>query len=159
MDSIGWTDREPSAVLGKTAIDLLFAWTEIQFSSGGSVICEMNFHARLDPPRFASLGSRFPCRFVQVHCSAPNSLLIERYRERAMSREMHPGHFDGSIEVQDSFANGLVRGDWAPLNMPGRLFRIDPLKLDYTRFMTDVASAISGNGQDTDRATDSFDPI
>jgi hypothetical protein len=76
-----------------------------------------------------------------------------------MSRERHPGHFDGSIEVQDSFANGLVRGDWAPLNMPGRLFRIDPLKLDYTRFMTDVASAISGNGQDTDRATDSFDPI
>src|SRR6185436_20234673 len=83
---------------------------------GASVILEGNFARGSDlERRLAAL----PARFVQIHCSAPLELLVERYE----SRERHPGHVDGERIAGLREAVETQRHD--PLDLPGETIRID----------------------------------
>jgi hypothetical protein len=60
-----------------------------------------------------------PARFVQVHCSAPLEVLLERYA----SRERHPGHVDS--QRIDALREAVETGRHDPLDLPGEIIRID----------------------------------
>jgi|TARA_Y100000310_G_scaffold257703_2_gene265847 hypothetical protein len=142
MDNLAWTDRASSMALGKAAIDLLFRWIAVEIAAKRSLIAEMNFHAHLDPPKFVALRKRMPCRFVQVHCTAPKDVLIERYQTRAASGARHPGHFDDATEVQGSIVERLDQGEWAPLQIAGPLIHGDPAVWDFDRILSELRTAI-----------------
>jgi hypothetical protein len=76
---------------------------------------EANF-ARVDV--FAGLPD---ARIVQVHVSASPAVLRTRLLERDTHR--HPVHYDR--EAADEVAARAAAGEWDPLDLPGKLVRID----------------------------------
>jgi hypothetical protein len=56
---------------------------------------------------------------VQVHCSAPLEVLLERYGER----ERHPGHVDA--KRIDALQEAVESGRHDPLDLPGETIRLD----------------------------------
>src|SRR5579862_3139246 len=87
FDELGVGDLAWSARLGAATYVVLEALVEESVLAGASLVLEGNFvrGSRLET-RLAAL----PARFVQIHCSAPLELLVERYA----ARERHPGHVD-----------------------------------------------------------------
>jgi predicted kinase len=122
-DSLGVGDVEWSGRLGVAAYGLILALGRVMLESGVSLIAEANFfpdHAR----SFEALPAH---RLVQIHCSAPLDVLLERYA----GRERHAGHHDADkiAELPARFESGAH----APLKLDGELIELDtaqPVSLD-----------------------------
>jgi hypothetical protein len=104
--------------------DLLFLIAQRELAVGRSLALEGNFVRGQAERQFSVLPSHHQ---LQVHCSAPEKVLIARYR----SRERHPGHLDESItkEIVAAIRDGRHR----PLDIGGELVEIDtsePFDLD-----------------------------
>jgi predicted kinase len=116
FDSLGTGDRAWSKRLGEAAWLVLFHVVEAAVEGGASLVVEGNFEHAYAEPRFASLP---PFRPIQVYCSAPEGVLIERYSERADRGDRHPGHVDD--DVQRELADSLASDRWRPLELDGPL--------------------------------------
>ena len=114
-DTLGAVDVDSSGRLGNAAYGLIFALARASIASGVSLVVEANFFAD-----HASVFDALPsCRVLQIHCSAPLEVLLERYA----SRKRHPGHHDA-----DKIALLPVRhatGAHEPLNLKGELIELD----------------------------------
>ena len=114
---LAWSQR-----LGEATYIAMLGVAEESVAAGASLVLEANF-IRGGESRLAAL----PARFVQVHCSAPLEVLVERYG----SRERHPGHVDS--ERIDALRDAVETGRHDPLDLPGETIRIDttqPVDLD-----------------------------
>ena len=116
FDGLGAGDLEWSQRLGVGTYEVLTALVEESVKAGASVVLEGNFVRGSDLERRLAV---LPARFVQIHCSAPLELLLERYR----SRERHPGHVDG--ERIDGVREAVESHRHDPLELPGETIRID----------------------------------
>jgi predicted kinase len=116
FDELGVGDRDWSRKLGRAVFALLLHAAAVELRAGRSLVLEANFAAGESESRFAELP---PHRLVQVHCSAPAELLLERFRQRAR----HPGHLDTSM-VAD-VARAIADGRHMPLALPGELIALD----------------------------------
>jgi predicted kinase len=114
FDGLGTGDLAWSQQLGEATYLAMLAIAEESVAAGSNVVLEANF-IRGGESRLAAL----PARFVQVHCSAPLEVLVERYA----SRERHPGHVDS--ERIDALRDAVETGRHQPLDLPGELIRID----------------------------------
>jgi predicted kinase len=116
FDGLGAGDLEWSQRLGEATYLVLGALVDESVRGGASLILEGNFVGGGElEERLAAL----PARFVQVHCSAPIELLVERYA----SRERHPGHVDA--ERIDALREAVETGRHDPLHLPGETIRIE----------------------------------
>ncbi len=116
FDALGSGDLEWSRRLGEGTYSVLAALVEESIAAGASVVLEGNFVRGSElETRLAAL----PARFVQIHCSAPLELLLERYT----SRERHPGHVDA--ERISALEDAVSSGRHDPLDLPGETIRID----------------------------------
>jgi predicted kinase len=114
FDGLGTGDLAWSQQLGEATYLAMLALAEESVAAGSNLVVEANF-VRGGESRLAAL----PARFVQVHCSAPLEVLVERYA----SRERHPGHVDS--ERIDALRDAVETGRHEPLDLPGELIRID----------------------------------
>lgn len=125
FDALGAGNRDWSQRLGEASWQVLFHVLEATLNGGASLVIEGNFEPDYAQARFASLP---PFRTVQVYCSAPDEVLLERFRERAESGERHPGHVDDVVESE--LEEALAGGRWRPLDLDGPLveagLEIDP---------------------------------
>jgi glucokinase len=96
--------------------DLLYLVAERELAAGRSLALEANFTRGKAEPRFAALP---PHRLVQVWCSAPPEVLLERYR----ARQRHPGHRDA--ELVGEVAAAIRDGRHGPLDLPGDVFEVE----------------------------------
>ncbi len=105
FDSLGTGDPEWSRGLGRAAVALLFVVIGRELAAGRSLVVEANLVAGEAEPALAALQ---PHRAVQVHCSAPEEVLMGRYAARA---GRHPGHDDANRaeEVRASIRSGRHR--------------------------------------------------
>jgi predicted kinase len=116
FDALGSGDLEWSQRLGVGTYEVLSALVEESVDVGASLVLEGNFVRGSElEARLASL----PACFVQIHCSAPLDLLLERYA----SRERHPGHVDS--ERIDALRGAVETGRHDPLELPGKTIRVD----------------------------------
>jgi predicted kinase len=116
FDALGSGDLEWSQRLGVGTYEILSALVEESVDVGASLVLEGNFVRGSElEARLAAL----PARFVQIHCSAPLGLLLERYA----SRERHPGHVDS--ERIDALRDAVETGRHDPLELPGETIRVD----------------------------------
>lgn len=116
FEGLGTGDLAWSQRLGVGTFEVLAALVEESVAAGASLILEGNFARGSDlERRLAAL----PARFVQIHCTAPLELLIERYESRAR----HPGHVDG--ERIDGLREAVESRRHDPLDLPGETIRID----------------------------------
>lgn len=116
LDGLGTGELEWSQRLGAATYEVLAALVEESVAAGASVVLEGNFVRGSDLERRLAV---LPARFVQIHCSAPLGLLLERYG----SRERHRGHVDSERIEGLREAVGSHRHD--PLDLPGETIRID----------------------------------
>ncbi len=133
-ETIGTGDVGFSGRLGGAAYALVFAGAARVLRAGQPVIAEANFFRGSAEPELAALPSH---RLVQVHCSAPLDLLVERYRSRAR----HPGHNDG--DKIDELAARLASGAHDPLDLDGELIELDTsAPVDADALVAHVESAL-----------------
>jgi len=114
FDGLGTADLAWSQRLGEATYLAMLALAEESVAAGASLVLEANF-IRGGEARLAAL----PARFVQVHCTAPLEVLVERYA----SRERHPGHIDA--ERIDALRDAVETGRHEPLDLQGETIRID----------------------------------
>lgn len=115
-ETLGAGDSEWSSRLGGAAFALLFDHAAALLEAGRSAIVEANFFRGGAEPEFAALPAH---RVVQIHCSAPLELLVERYT----SRRRHHGHHDD--EKVHLLRERFDRGAHEPLDLAGDLIRVD----------------------------------
>jgi len=116
FEGLGTGDLEWSQRLGAGTYEVLAALVEEFVNAGASVVLEGNFVRGSDlERRLATL----PARFVQIHCSAPLEVLLERYGSRAR----HAGHVDG--ERMDAVREAVASHRHDPLDLPGETIPID----------------------------------
>ncbi len=113
-DGLGGEGRAWSQRLGGVTFDVLFHVLEQLLANGVSTVAEGNF-ARAEP--FLALP---PARVVQVHVTASPEVLRERFASRATR---HPVHYDS--EVVDEVPARVAAGEWDPLEIGGKLVRVD----------------------------------
>jgi predicted kinase len=116
FDSLGAGDRAWSKRLGAAVFRLLMLVAERDLAAGRALILEANFVRGEAESDFAGLPRH---RLVQVHCSAPGPLLVERY----LVRRRHPGHLDR--EIVDEVRAAIRSGRHEPLNLDGTVIRLD----------------------------------
>ena len=116
FDGLGTGDLAWSQRLGPPTFGVMLALAEDSLEAGASLVLEANFQCGSEvEARLAAL----PARFVQVHCSAPLEVLVERYA----SRDRHPGHVDS--ERIDALREAVESRRHNPLDLPGETIRID----------------------------------
>jgi predicted kinase len=112
-DTLGSGDLEWSRRLGIAAYAVLFAMARRLLEAETACIVETNF-GRAEP--FHELP---PARIVQIVCTAPEDVLLERYR----ARERHPGHNDAA--KVDELRERLAAGEWMPLAIGGETITVE----------------------------------
>jgi len=113
FDALGVGDRDWSRKLGAATYEVLFALAGCLLESGVDCMLESNF-SRPEPLRL--LPAR---RVVQLFCTAPPDVVLERYARR----ERHPGHLDRTI-VEELRAR-LEAEEWRPLDLGGETIVVD----------------------------------
>lgn len=139
FDALGSGDLAWSQRLGEATYLAMLAIAEESVAAGSGLVLEANF-IRGAESRLAAL----PACLVQVHCSAPLEVLVERYA----SRERHPGHVDDARV--DALREAVESGRHEPLDLPGETIRLDtsgPVDLsavaDRVRASRPVAATIT----------------
>jgi predicted kinase len=112
-DTLGTGDVEWSSRLGIASYELLFVVAHRLLEAGTDCILETNFN-RADP--FRALPA---ARIVQISCTAPDHVLLERYA----GRERHPGHNDAVKRM--ALGERLKAEEWRPLELQGELIVVD----------------------------------
>ena len=117
FESLGAGDPDESRRLGGAVYPLLFLIARRQLEANRSLLLEANFVAGASEAAFARLPAH---RLVQVHCSAPEETLVQRY----VAREgRHPGHHDDRRAEEVRAA--IRAGRHAPLALRGTLIELD----------------------------------
>jgi predicted kinase len=121
FESLGADDPDESRRLGGAVYPLLFLIARRELEAKRSLLLEANFVAGASEAAFARLP---PHRVVQLHCSAPEETLMQRYAAR---EGRHPGHHD---RVRADEVRAAIRaGRHAPLGLGGTLIELDTTHL------------------------------
>jgi predicted kinase len=122
-DVLGSGDElEPK--LDEAARRLLLTIAQAQLEAGVSAIVESNFDRDSDLAPLERLWRSGETKVVQIHCTADEKLLLDRFAERAASGRRHPGHGDSPADVEE-VRRDLDRGRWDALDLPGELIDVD----------------------------------
>lgn len=114
-------DRSQSTVIGRQALAIMFMVAQEVLEAGHSCIIEANLLPALAPDDLAPLAKVAELR--QVHCAIPDSLVIQRYQERANAGERHPVHADAG--ALDDLVQRIESGAGRPLPLDAPLLAVD----------------------------------
>lgn len=109
FDGLGTGDLAWSRRLGEATYLTMLAIAEESVAAGAGLVLEANF-IRGGESGLAAL----PARFLQIHCSAPLEVLLDRYA----ARERHPGHVDGERidALRDAVETGRTSRSTSPVS-------------------------------------------
>jgi predicted kinase len=113
--------RTESMEKSQESIALLYAIAYEVLRAGVSCIIEANFRPHLARADMAPLLAMANGR--QVHCSIPEGMVLERYRERSDAGDRHPIHVETGAEK--SLIEGMVHGEGDPLPLDVPLLEVD----------------------------------
>ena len=133
FDNLGWQDRAWSQKLGGTSFELLFHVTHCQLQSGHSLIVETAFHPKFHTERFSQFQKQYSFQTYQIYCRTDTRTLFDRFHQRAVSGERHPGHVD-HLGTYEEFRSAIEVGKYAPLEIEGTFIEIDTTnfnRIDY----------------------------
>lgn len=141
FDTLGWSDRARSRVLGVATIEVLYYIVNMQLSAGASVLAECNFKPELASPTFREMTERNGAGVIQVLCRADGAARLRRFRARAR----HPGHADVEIGETEADIAAWRAEDLAPLDLPGPLITVDttdPATVDVQQVLRQVRAGL-----------------
>jgi predicted kinase len=119
FDGLGAGDLDWSKRLGEATYLAMLGIAEESVAARASLVLEGNF---VRGGEFAARLAALPARFVQIHCSAPLEVLLDRYG----SRTRHPGHIDH--ERGQALREAVESGRHEALDLSGEAIRLDTTK-------------------------------
>lgn len=129
FDSLGYSDRQRSREFGIASYQLLYLVAEKILAAGNSIVIESNFKVNPDTEKLKRLQDKYDCNLIQIHCYAPISVALARFKARSLSGERHPGHVDHLI--LEEMAENIKKGGYELLELCDRTLRADAT--DFTR--------------------------
>lgn len=123
-DALDW---QTSRWYSQTSVASLFLVCRELLQCGISHILEANFKP-IHSEEFQSLAKQFNPDIVQIQCHCDGQTLTERFKQRAESGEMHPGH--RGIEFLPYLRDTLMRGRSKPIAIESELIAIDTTDLN-----------------------------
>ena len=144
FETLGWHDRDWSRKLGVATFDLIYYFVETELRAQRSLIVESNFRPEFSAATFLALRTKYAFEPVQIVCSAETSVLRERYRQRYLSGERHPGHVDHV--VYEELQAGEQQDEYGPMPIGGGVLRVDTTdfsRVDYAAILAQTRSALS----------------
>ena len=94
FDELGYSGRDWSKKIGQATFALMDVQIKELLSRHVSIIVEANFKPDFDSEKFQSWIDTYNCSAIQIVCKADNEVLFDRFRQRALAGERHPGHDD-----------------------------------------------------------------
>jgi predicted kinase len=143
FDQLGWSDREWSKELGRASVELMFHFAKKLLETQHSLILDNVFHTNLASPRFRDIKQRYKARSLQIVCNAPDGVLFDRFRERAIGNLRHPGHVD--LQCLDEYRQSLKSILPQVLDIGGEIIEVDTTdwaKVRYENILEQVQSII-----------------
>lgn len=137
-NSLGYSDREWSKKLGATSYDLLYLFIEQLLANKQSLLVESNFKSETDTTKLLNLQSKYRFSLLQIHCYTSEAIALQRFKNRAISGERHPGHVDHLI--YDEMAENLKKGSY-DLDVGNDTLKIDTTNfnlIDYEKIFTTI---------------------
>ncbi|CAM5282972.1 AAA family ATPase [Leifsonia shinshuensis] len=123
FDTLGIGDADWSMKLGRASFAVLDYVIDLQLQTGHSFVIDSAYDARYENAKFQVWQQRYGFRAVQVHCSAPPDVLIERFIARATDGTRHLGHADSSRV--DEFRRTLGDGRVETLDLDGPILNYE----------------------------------
>ncbi|MEN6479531.1 MAG: ATP-binding protein [Anaerolineales bacterium] len=123
FETLGWGGAERSAAYNRASVALLLDSARLLIATGRPFILESNLRPDRDSAAYAALLCEHGTQAIQIHCSAPPEVLIERFQRRWEAGQRHPGHADDSAGA--SIADKIRAGIYGPLDLPGVLLSVD----------------------------------
>ena len=119
--------------LGQASFAILFHTLECQLKANKSAVVETAFIPKYHNAQFLSLRNKYSFTPVEILCKAEDTVLYERFIQRIVSKERHPGHVD-HLTSFDQFSKMLLEGKYEPLKIGGSLLTIDMTDFDVVDF-------------------------
>ena len=136
-ETLGFGDKDWSGQIGVSAIDILFVTANQLLRKEVSVVTESNFYRQFDSRRVAEVAEKVDARIVQVHCSAPPEILVERNARRLDPSNLRPGHH---VMPSEELLGKLRSGTWEPLDVPSKIIRVDTSDaLEYEELLRSIS--------------------
>lgn len=142
FDTLGWRDRDWSRQLGGATYRLLYQFAELFLAANYSLLLESNFRPATDSGRLRALLARHNAAVLQIVCVTEPTVLLARFRQRALSGKRHPGHVEELQEAE--FTRAIADGSYGPLPLGGPTVSYDTTdlaRLDYASLVTTIAVA------------------
>ena len=121
-ETLGFGDKDWSRQVAPIAIDVLFFAANQLLQNGVSVATESNFYRQFNSERASELASKVDARIVQIHCSAPPQVLIERNSRRLAPPYLRPNHH---VMPKEELLGKLASGTWEPLDVHSKVIHVD----------------------------------
>jgi predicted kinase len=140
---LGWKDRNWAQLLGRTSIDIMFYFAEMQLQAGCSLILDNSFEPSISAPRFQTLQTKYDVETIQIVCDADRDTLFSRFRERTKTGNRHPGH--GDEDVLEELRVYLAKEQSLVMDIGGSIIEVDTTdfsKIDYPALLNEVRSAM-----------------
>jgi predicted kinase len=118
---------------------LAFAIAGKLLVSGASCVLEGNFR----PTRygdFARLAASVDFRCLQIVCTAPGDVIVERFLIRTRSKDRHPGHIDleSFAELESELRNSAAE----PIPIGGTVMEFDAAEISTERIVAFVDETV-----------------
>ena len=129
--------------MDEASVAILFQLIEAHIQAKKSCIIDCTFD-EIHSSTFKKLKSKYFFFPIQIYCYADLDVLSQRYKERAETRERHPGHFDNLL--LQSFLEDPSRYDLRPLDIEGAMFSINTTNhssKDYDQLIDSISKSIS----------------
>jgi predicted kinase len=123
FDTLGTGDTVWSMKLGRAAFALLDYVIELQLRSGRSFLIDAAYDARFEDAKFQAWQRTYGFQAVQVHCTAPTEVLVERFATRADDGSRHAGHAD--LDRIEEFRRTLADGRPEILDVDGPILEYE----------------------------------
>lgn len=122
FERIGVEDRETSHILGRGAIQSILNVGERILKAKVDVILEANFDRETESAVIRDLAKKTRARLLQVYVDCDSTEAFERYQQRVVEEDRHPGHFD-AVNIQEWRISGIPIVE--PLDLPGETIEVD----------------------------------
>jgi len=136
-DSLGWRNDEEAQRANDATYPLLFTFARALLEAGCSFIVESNFRPATMNNALRALLAPHCALVLQVHCTAPVPVLMERFRARWAAGKRHPGHADGRHDA--TIERNLRQGVYGILHTDGPLLQLDTSDWDAVD-VTDIVT-------------------
>lgn len=145
FESLGIGDIDWSRKLGAATWEQLFLITEKLLEGGTSFVVESNFEPEKHNERLRILREKHTFTPVEVHVTASEQTLTDRFTRRITDTERHPGHHEPETPEEAAAAARSVLQRHVPLRIGDLVFVVttDEGPVDTGSLVREIRASLS----------------